>query len=48
MEIVAALNRGEDINFPNPFKHEQIDRGFHYEGSAVHFILRGSTGTARN
>jgi len=38
-EIVAALTRGDEIDFPNRFRQEQLDRGFHYEGSPVHFIL---------
>ena len=38
-EIVAALTRGDEIDFPDRFRQEQLDRGFHYEGSPVHFIL---------
>jgi hypothetical protein len=46
-EIVAALTRGDEIDFPNRFEQEQFDRGFHYEGSPVHFILCASTSGSR-
>jgi hypothetical protein len=41
-EIVAALIRGDDVDFPSRLHQEQFDRGFHYEGSPVHFILHAS------
>ena len=48
MEIVAALTRGDDIDFPNRFQQEQLNRGFHYDGSPIHFILCAPTDSSKN
>jgi len=48
VEMMAALNQGADINFPDSFQQEQLDRSFHYEGSPVHFILCASKWASKN
>jgi hypothetical protein len=47
-EIVAALDRGDNVDFPSPLRQEQFDRGFHYKGSPVHFILCALTDRSKN
>lgn len=36
-EIMAALIRGDDVEFPGLYLKEQFDRRFNYEGSPVRF-----------
>jgi len=37
--IVAALEAGETVAFPDMYEEEQFERGFSFEWSPVHFVL---------